>query len=146
MSCVTFIFNSWAEPGVLSRSRNTPPAAAAYTRKNRKDIWDGSMPKTVLLHSPISSFSSGKKGWMNTCCSSHTCNNNMCSLAMTVFFKVVYCYIANHSTMHCQKTSICSSTWRSTIVSDSKIRRQGIVNNEAPERKISSVIIMSSAF
>lgn len=73
MSSFTLILDSWAEPGVLSRSLNTPPAAAAYTRKNRKDICDGSMPKTALLLTPISSFSSVKK------CCSYTCSNNTCS-------------------------------------------------------------------
>lgn len=73
----TFILNSWAEPEVLSSSGSSPPAAAAYMRKNRKDIWDGSTPKTDLLHSPSSSFSSGRKGWLNTYLSSRTPSNNM---------------------------------------------------------------------
>jgi len=46
---------------VLSSRARSPPAAAANMRKKRKDIWDGSMPKRDLLHSPISSFSSDRK-------------------------------------------------------------------------------------
>lgn len=57
----TLILNSWAPSEVSSSSGTSPPAAVAYIRKNKKDIWDGSTPNTDLLHTPISSFSSGKQ-------------------------------------------------------------------------------------
>lgn len=56
----TFTLSSWAEPGELSSSGSSPPAAAAYTRKNKKDIWEASKPNKVLQPSPSCSFSAGK--------------------------------------------------------------------------------------
>lgn len=100
----TFTLSSWPEPEVVSNSGSNPPAAAAYMRKNRKDIWDGSMPNTVLLHSPICSFSSDRKEWLNMYFSSHTHSNDMHLPVMTVFCKVEEHYIGSHHSAQGQMT------------------------------------------
>lgn len=56
----TLTLSSWAEPGEVSSSGSSPPAAAAYTRKKRKDICEASTPNKVLQLRPSCSFSSGQ--------------------------------------------------------------------------------------
>lgn len=127
----TFILSSWAEPGVLSSSGNSPPAAAAYMRKNRKDIWDGSMPKTDLLQSPISCFSSGRKKWLNTYCDIYISMQWYCSALQSCIpcSEPLYSALSRNCNLFCHMK-----------VYQSVEHRQGIVNKETLIMMMISVI------